>query len=55
MDSLDHLLLLLQMRDKLVADLVYAAPEELPRKKLVIRKIMRRVVMLIGRIKWVDG
>lgn len=55
MDTLEAIEDMLEKRDKRERDLVYAAPEERPLKKAIIRKFMQRVVYLMGQVKWVES
>lgn len=55
MDSLADLSLLLEIRCKLLDDLVYASPEQFPAKERALKRLERRICLLLGRIKWVEG
>ena len=52
MDDLVQIDLWLRRRDWLVDSARYAAPEEQESIWLEIQRSMRRVVLLMGRVKW---
>ena len=54
MDTLEHVESLLKRREHLEESMRYAAPEEILAIEKAVCRVMRRVVLLLGLVVWVD-